>query len=160
MLLEVGSQGVEQRRVRGLIGLQQIKIVDGFDDAETHQFRPNPVREGLAELRMPGENAGERVAGVFTGLGAFAAEDESRRGVAAAAGDADDGIGLGIVFGADVVDGVLGISLIAVLPVHNLAGFAEKSRLTEELVALLGGEKQINFFEVVRAIVAGDAGEV
>ena len=124
-------------------------------------MRPQEVHGGSGELAVFGQHARELGAEVLCGAGRLMREDEGRIEVAlgAVARDADDAFGRGVVAGSVVVDGVFVLG-------GGAFGAAEDLRLAEEggglpqIHALLLAEPQVDLLQVIRAIVAGDAGEV
>ena len=109
---------------------------------------------------MARENAREFGAEGLGGRGLFAVEEEGRFELAfAVAGDTDDGAGGGVVAGTFIVDRVF---VAAGIDFHAAkdAGAAEEGGGFPELFALAGGEVEVDLFEMVGSIVAGDAGEI
>ena len=169
-LPEVQRQRFEQFRVarlrlpalreRARVQARQVELVEGLDDADAHELRPEQVHGRARELGVRGENARQLCPRLGARPRALAREDE--RGIVRAAGarNPDHARPFGIVARVVVVDQELARLRLAVLPVHQVARPAEERGVAEELAAGLAAQPEVDLLEVPGAVVAGDARQV
>src|SRR5262249_54551061 len=112
------------------------------------------------ELNVAGEHAREFVALVLPRGGRLSSEQEMRLIRSPGTRYSHNALAASRIATAHVVDRVLGVGLVAVLPVHDLSRFAEERGLLKELLAGLAGKEQIDLLQVLRPVMAGDARQV